>query len=104
MKVSIDFSIFITEKAYGNIEGEMEFLTPPSTGDMISFMPIKSKVEYPNISGFFAELEVKQRVFIAGKDKKILVLLDDVVLTSMDDAEVLSNYLALEYDLYLNKY
>lgn len=104
MKFSVNFSIFIGDtSAYGNIDGAMEFDLVPCAGDIIYFIPDDSSIICPNISGFRDQLEVTERIFISNQ-KDIRLHLEDIILTSKEDAVALSTYLVKGYNFFLNEY
>jgi hypothetical protein len=92
MKYSIDFSIFDSPThAYGNVTGEIDFLSTPKIGDEITFLNNKKQ-------------RVVSLVAVQGANSGVLVGLEDLVFHSRLEAETSARYLESSRGLFCVAY
>jgi len=104
-KSNIDFSVFIEPNiAYGNIAGLMEFTRSFVPGDMFFFNSDECSKTSPMINGFNGSLRVES--VVPGKEMGVadVVMLEDVVLVSVGDAERLMDHMESVYGLFASRY
>ena len=102
MRIGIDVSIFTrTDGSYGHATGTIELELIPQVGDTLSFV-------FPKIAGaaiprgFAGVLKVSDRVLdVAGKTP-ITLMLEDLMLGSVEDARAVSKYLADGFEMIVN--
>lgn len=102
MKVRIDFSIYSSPSdAYGNVTGSLDFCIMPAVGDSVSFLFSRDS-SLPNTS-FEGFLVVKGRRFDA--DKGLCTIgLEELVVTSVSEAEMLMKYFETGFELLAYRY
>jgi hypothetical protein len=105
MEVNIDFSVFISSptesEAYGNISGTLVLPAIPSSGDELSFFFSPRKKMFPKIEGVRWVLSIETVVFLVGHDK-VCLSLEDVVIKTKSEAEVLVDYFVDGFGLYFD--
>jgi hypothetical protein len=90
MKLSIDISIFTdSDGAYGQVMGSITVDIVPQIGDSISFLfPLVQVTE--RSMAFPGLLRVKDRIFNAAADSSVALSLEDVVVPTREDADVVA--------------
>jgi hypothetical protein len=105
MKANIDASIFTVEEgAFGNVAGTLEVPLEPQVGDTISLMhPLKEGVSPP--TGHARVYRIKDRILHAGAAaEKLSLMLDDITVQSVAEAQALSRYFEKGFGLFVNIY
>lgn len=106
MKILIDASILVESlTAYGRLSGPLTLAAVPAPDALISFQfPPREKVPPP--SGFVGQLRVGTVIFRPGNgsDAEVLVMLEDLVVQSVEDARNVANYLTRGFGLQLEKF
>ena len=99
MKIDIDISIFIRASgSYGHATGTLELPLVPSLGDTMSFV-FAASTEAVKPSGFTGLLKVGDRIVdVAGK-LNVTLILEDLTLESLKDAEEVAKYLATAFGI-----
>jgi hypothetical protein len=94
MRIGIDVSIFTRSGgSFGHATGTLDLDLIPEVGDTLSFV-------FPNIAGaaiprgFAGVLKVSDRVIDAAGKAPITLMLEDLMLSSVEDARAVSKYLA----------
>lgn len=106
MRLDVDISVYTESMgAFAAVSGQLDLVIPPQPGDVISLRLTANPVDkIPSINGFDGQLKVKQRVFSVGKHGSVLLQLDDLVVTSEEDAVNLSRYLEEGFGLFVDKH
>jgi len=104
MKIAIDISISTSAgRAFGNASGTLEFDVVPQIGDTISFAFPKAQGLAP-VAGFTGILRVRDRVLSASGELGISLVLEDIVVPSVDHARAVAEYLEKGFGLGINEY
>jgi hypothetical protein len=103
MKVAIDISILSSGRAFGNVNGTLDFEFAPSIGDTISFAFPKVSNLMP-IPGFTGLLRVKDRVINAATGSGIALALEDILVPTNDHAQAVAEFLEKGFGLGVDTY
>ena len=96
MRVYIDISVFSSPtESYGVINGDMEMDVIPRVGESISFaFPINKEIMPLSASWFLGALKVTDITHRpTSSGTSVLVCLEPVILTSIDQCKALSDYM-----------
>lgn len=106
MKLTIDLSVFVADTvSWGRVWGGAEFAVVPPVGSTVSFaIAGKEGVHVPE--GFPAELKVESVVFRPNVEDEtgVMLFLEDLVLESAEEANVVTKYLERSFGLFVDKY
>src|SRR5207237_3969010 len=88
----------------GRISGPLEFLAVPHIGDVVSliFSPEGSSAAQSGAPQL--QLKVKTVIHMPGPLARVMLMLEDVVLESAEDAKLLAEYLEKGFDLFYDAY
>jgi hypothetical protein len=92
MKTDIDLSIFTRGGSFGHAIGSVELAVIPEIGDTLSFI-------FPKVSvgarprDFTGLLKVSGRIVDAGGRPNIILILEDLVLETPEEAKAVAEYL-----------
>jgi hypothetical protein len=99
MKFSIDVSIFTQSNgAFGNVTGTIELDAAPQIGDTISFAFPKI-ADLARAAGFTGMLRVRDRVFNVGGGSNIALSLEDLELSTVEEARAVAEFLEKGFGL-----
>jgi len=98
-KVSIDFSVFTKEAAFGRVSGSLVLPALPQIGDAIAFRVSRKIDAYLDLLPFGGSMRVTHRIIPANADAEILLVLEDVTAATGDDARQLVAMMEEDYRL-----
>ena len=102
MRIDIDFSIFDSPTtAFGNVTGSIDVATPPGIGDVVDLCADGKRVE--PIGDFSGKLKVISAVQVDDSGARLYGL-EDVVVTSLGEAQELVKRLEGELGLFCVDY
>lgn len=106
MKILVDASILVESlTAYGRLSGPLTLAAVPAPNALISFQfPPREKMSPP--VGFVGQLRVGTVIFHPGNgsDAEVLVMLEDLVVPSTEDAKNVANYLTRGFGLQVEEF
>jgi hypothetical protein len=104
MQIHIDFSIYVTTpEAFGLVSGSIESARLPSVGETLNILQGRNLPR--RIPGFNGTLKVAAISPVTLPDgDSVVISLEDLELTSRDDAKFLQEFLAQEVDLFCIEY
>jgi hypothetical protein len=104
MKIAIDISIMTkSDGAFANVTGTITLEVIPQVGDTISFAFPKTQNVAP-VLGFTGMLRVADRVLDAGEGPKVSIALEDVILSTVQEARAVGEYLEKGFGLTVDPY
>jgi len=105
MRVKVDFSIFLADgSAFGYVDGELQLLAAPETGDQVSFSFSSSGKAIPGGAVLGGMLRVTGRLHSAAKPDELTITLEDMHVSDRDAAVLIGAFLENEFGLFLNGY
>lgn len=105
MNIHVDCSLFCKETgALGRIHGSLKLPCVPLIGSSVSFLHPKPNFIFPVINEFSGVIKVASVLLEANcEEDGVIVLLEDILVSTKADGLALVNYFCDGFDLYFDE-